>query len=70
MVCRAFLLAYRILKKIVETDGDTEWLKHGTPHRNVRRDFFDTDVGIKRLENVIEVESESSAVEQESSMSY
>ena len=70
MVCRAFLLAYRILKKIVETDGDTEWLKHGTPRCNVRRDFFDTDVGIKRLENVIEVESESSAVEQESSMSY
>ncbi len=32
--------------------------------------FFDTDVGVKRLENVIEVESESSAVEQESSMSY
>ena len=70
MVCRAFLLAYRILKKIVETDGDTEWLKHGTPHCNVRRDFFDTDVGVKRLENVIEVESESSAVEQESFMSY
>jgi hypothetical protein len=70
MVCRAFLLAYRILKKIVETDGDTEWLKHGTPHCNVHRDFFDTDVGVKRLENVIEVESESSAVEQESSMSY
>jgi hypothetical protein len=70
MVYRAFLLAYRILKKIVETDGDTEWLNHGTPHCNVRRDFFDTDVGVKRLENVSEVESESSAVEQESSMSY
>jgi hypothetical protein len=57
-------------KQIVETNGDTEWLKHGTPHCNVRRDFFDTDVGVKRLQNVIVVESESSAVEEESSMSY
>jgi hypothetical protein len=58
MVCRAFLLAYRILKKIVETDGDTdmEWLKHGAPH------FKYTEVGVKRLENVFEVESESSTV--------
>ncbi len=70
MVCRAFILAFRILKKIVETNGDTEWLKHGTPHCNVRRDFFDTDLGVKRLPSVIEVESESSTVEQESSISY
>jgi hypothetical protein len=69
MVGRAFLLAYRILKKIVETDGDTEWLKH-TLHCNVRRDFIDTEVGVKRLENVFEVESESSTAEQESSISY
>ena len=70
MVCRAFILAYRILKKIVDTNGDTEWLKHGTPHCNVRRDFIDTEVGVKRLENVVEVESESSNIEQESSISY
>jgi hypothetical protein len=70
MVCRAFILAYRILKKIVDSDGDTEWLKHGTPHCHVRRDFIDTEVGVKRLDNVVEVESESSNVEQESSMSY
>jgi hypothetical protein len=70
MVCRAFILAYRILKKIVDTNGDTEWLKHGTPHCNVRRDYIDTEVGVKRLENVVEVESESSNIEQESSISY
>ena len=70
MVCRAFILAYRILKKIVDSNGDTEWLKHGTPHCNVRRDFIDTEVGVKRLENVVEVESESSNAEQESSISY
>ena len=27
MVCRAFLLAFRILGKIILTNGDTEWLK-------------------------------------------
>ena len=70
MVCRAFILAYRILKKIVDTNGDTEWLKHGTPHCNVRRDYIDIEVGVKRLENVVEVESESSNIEQESSISY
>jgi hypothetical protein len=70
MVCRAFLLPYRILKKIVDTDGDTERLKHGTPHYHVRRDFIDTELGVKRFENVIVVESESSNVEQESSVSY
>ena len=66
----AFILAYRILGKIVETNGETEWLKNGTPHCNVRRDFFDTEVGVKRLKNVIEVESEDSMTEQESSISY
>jgi hypothetical protein len=70
MVCRAFILAYRILGKIVETKGDTDWLKNGTPHCNVRRDFFDTEVGVKPLKNVIEVESEGSMTEQESSISY
>ena len=70
MVCRAFILAYRILKKICDSNGDTEWLKHGTPHCNVRRDYIDTEVGVKQLENVVEVESESSNIEQESSISY
>jgi hypothetical protein len=70
MVCRAFILAYRILRKIVDTDGDTEWLKHGTPHCHVRRDFFDTKLGVKRLENVIVVETESFSAEHESSISY
>jgi hypothetical protein len=49
MVCRAFLLAFRILGKIIlTTEGDTEWLKDGTPHCNVRRDFYDTELGVKR----------------------
>jgi len=49
MIARAFLLAYRIMGKIIETKGDTDWLKNGAPHCNVRRDYYDTDRGVKRL---------------------
>jgi hypothetical protein len=38
MVACAFLLAYRIMGKIVETKGDTDWLKNGAPHYHVRQD--------------------------------
>jgi hypothetical protein len=33
MIARAFisLLAYRIMKQIIETKGETEWLKDGNP---------------------------------------
>ena len=70
MVCRAFLLAFRILGKIIITKGDTDWLKDGTPHCNVRRDFYDTELGVKRVKNVVEVEPESAAVQEESSAAY
>ena len=69
MVCRAFLLAFRILGKIILTQGDTEWLKDGTPHCNVRRDVYDTELGVKRVKEVVVVEPESSAVEEASSVS-
>ncbi len=39
MVARAFLLAYRIMGKIIETKGDTDWLQNGAPHCHVRRDL-------------------------------
>ena len=56
MVARAFLLAYRIMGKIVETQGDTDWLKNGAPHCNVRRDFADTDRGVKKIEDIVGVD--------------
>ena len=56
MVARAFLLAYRIVGKIVETQGDTDWLKNGAPHCNVRRDFADTDRGVKKIEDIVGVD--------------
>jgi hypothetical protein len=56
MVARAFLLAYRIMGKIVETKGDTDWLKNGAPHCNVRRDFADTDRGVNKITDIIGVD--------------
>ena len=47
MVCRAFIHAFRIMRKIVEDKGDNSWLATGAPHCNVRQDFFDTKDGIK-----------------------
>jgi hypothetical protein len=70
MVCRAFLLAFRILGKIILTSGDTDWLKDVTPHMKASQDFVDTDLGVRRVQDVIDVEHESSGVEQESSMAY
>ncbi len=70
MVCPAFLLAFRILGKIILTKGDTEWLKDGSPHCNFRRDFYDTGLGVQRVKEVVVVEPESSAVEEASSVSY
>ncbi len=49
MIARAYILAYRIMRKITETNGDTDWLKNGAPHCDVRRDYYDTDRGIKKL---------------------
>ncbi len=43
--------------------------KRRNPHCNVRRDFYDTDLGIQRVKEVVVVETESSAVEEASSVS-
>ncbi len=64
------LTAFRILGKIILTNGDTDWLKDGTPHMKVRQDFVDTDLGVRRVQDVVDVEHESLVVEQESSMGY
>ena len=45
--CRAFIHAFRIMRKIVEDKGDNSWLATGAPHCNVRQDFFDKNDGIK-----------------------
>ena len=70
MICRDFLLEFRTLGKIIITKGDTDWLKDGTPHCNVRRDFYDTELCVKRVKDVVVVELESSATEEANSASY
>jgi hypothetical protein len=64
MIARAFILAYRVMGKIIETKGDTDWLKNGTPHCHVRRDYFDTDRGVKRITDVVDVGEEETAASQ------
>ncbi len=56
MVARAFLLAYRIMSKIIKTNGDTEWLKNGAAHCHVRKDYVDTDRGVMKITDVVDVE--------------
>jgi hypothetical protein len=64
MVARAFLLAYMIMRKIVETIGDTDWLKNGAPHCNVRREYADTDREVKKIEDVVGVDEAEPEVSQ------
>jgi hypothetical protein len=66
MVARAFLLAYKIMGKIISTNGDTEWLKNGAPHCHIRKDYVDTNTGVKRITDVVDVEEN----EIKSSMCY
>jgi hypothetical protein len=44
----SFVLAFRVMKLIIAEQGNNAWLAHGTPHLNVRNDFVDTAIGIKR----------------------
>jgi hypothetical protein len=47
-IIRAFVHAYRIMKKIIANDGHNHWLADGTPHCDIRRDYIDTKHGIAR----------------------
>ena len=64
MIARAFILAYRIMGKIITTKGDTDWLKNGTPHCLVRRDYYDTDRGVKKITDVVAVDEDETAASQ------
>jgi hypothetical protein len=59
MICRAFVLAYRIMEKIIATNGHNDFLQDGAPHCNVRRDFWNTERGIKRKPTESPEESQS-----------
>jgi hypothetical protein len=64
MIARASLLAYRIMGRIIETKGETDWLKNGAPHCNVRRDYFDSDRGVMQIANVVDVVEDDTAASQ------
>ena len=64
MIARAFILAYRIMKRIIETKDETDWLKKGTSHCNVRRDFFDTDKDVMKISDVVDVPDDETAASQ------
>ncbi len=50
--------------KIVETKGDTDWLRNGTPHCQVRKEFFDTDRGVTKITDVVDVVEEETVASQ------
>ena len=64
MIARSFILAYRIVEKIIETKGETDWLKNGAPHCNVRKDYFDTDRGVMQIADVVDVVEDETAASQ------
>ncbi len=41
-VACAFVLAFRVIRLIIQEEGKNSWLAHGTPHCNVRQDYIDT----------------------------
>ena len=47
-VARSFVLAFRVMRLIIEENGYNAWLASGTPHCHVRRDYYDTPRGIRR----------------------
>ena len=59
-VARSFVLAFRVMRLIIEENGYNEWLVSGTPHCHVRRDYFDTPRGIRR-KIIIDVDEITSA---------
>ena len=64
MIARAFILAYRIMGKLIETKDETDWLSNGTPHCQVRKDFFDTDRGVIKITDVVDVPEDETVASQ------
>jgi hypothetical protein len=63
MIARAFILAYRIMCEIIETKGDTDWLKNGTTLPSTTR-FVDTDRGVTKITDVVDVAEDETAASQ------
>jgi hypothetical protein len=45
IIARAFIQIYRLMKVVISSGGNNQWLSRGAPHLNVRGDFYKTKKG-------------------------
>jgi hypothetical protein len=53
-IARGFALAYQVAAQVIKSKGNNKFLHEDSFHSGVRRDFFDTDKGIRRKHIVVE----------------
>jgi hypothetical protein len=53
-IARGFALTYRVAAQVIKSKGSNKFLHEDSFHSGVRRDFFDTDKGIRRKHIVVE----------------
>jgi hypothetical protein len=53
-IARGFALAYRVAAQVIKSKNSNKFLHEDSFHLGVRRDFFDTDKGIRRKRIVVE----------------
>jgi len=46
-IARGYVLAYRLMDKVIKSKGRNEWLRDGGLHQHTRKDFVNTDKGIR-----------------------
>ena len=46
-IARGFVLAMRVARKVVKNKGDNHFLKANDHHLDVRKDYHDTQTGVK-----------------------
>ena len=55
LISRGFIHVWRLLKKVIKHKGDNKFLRTNEFHCNVRRDFTDTQWGVVRNEDYVEL---------------
>ena len=54
-IAHGCVLAYRILKKVIDSGGSNQFLRMKDFHSDVRKDFKDTDTGVVKKVNVVDI---------------
>ena len=49
-IAEAHVLAYRVAQKVIKERGGNHFLDEDGVHAGIRRDFYRTDTGIKRVD--------------------